>query len=128
MRNVLVILLALLGVSALWGGAAFVNEPDGSTIQAPLSLLDRTPFDDFFWPGILLGGVFGLGGILSALLVFANRRFPLSAALLIGLALVLWIAYQLLVFPEYSLLQPILLCWGLAIVWVAWRIKRIPER
>ena len=67
MRALLHSLLIALGISALISGAMLVLHPDGAVIRAPLYLLERTPFSDLFWPGIILGGVFGIGSLLASL-------------------------------------------------------------
>ena len=51
---VLIVLLLLLGVSALIPGAMFMVAPDGHLIQMPMSNLQESPFRDYFIPGLLL--------------------------------------------------------------------------
>ena len=41
-----VVLLLVLGVGALAGGAALVSQPDGSVMKFPLSLLAGSPYAD----------------------------------------------------------------------------------
>lgn len=53
-------LLVWLGLGALAGGAALVAAPDGSVMHMPLSWLAGSPFPDFFVPGLILGGLFGV--------------------------------------------------------------------
>jgi hypothetical protein len=53
--------LVLLGVGALAGGFALASKPDGSVMQFDLRLLAGSPFSDYFIPGLILGGLFGIG-------------------------------------------------------------------
>ncbi len=115
MRAWLHVLLLLLGIPALISGSLFVMRPDGSLIQAPLSLLERTPFADFLWPGIILGGMFGLGSLLAGLTIKREWRHGFRFAQVIGAGHVVWILFQLHWFDERSFLQPALASLGLAI-------------
>lgn len=56
----------LLGLGALGGGIALVAKPDGSVMQKPLSVLAGSPFADFLVPGLILGGLFGVGSLVAA--------------------------------------------------------------
>ena len=106
---------ALAGYSGIDQRLAFRHAPDGSLIQAPLSLLERTPFADFLWPGIILGGMFGLGSLLAGLTIKREWRHGFRFAQVIGAGHVVWILFQLHWFDERSFLQPALASLGLAI-------------
>ncbi len=124
MRAWLLVLLLLLGIPALISGSLFVMRPDGSLIQAPLSLLERTPFADFLWPGIILGGMFGLGSLLAGLTIKREWRHGFRFAQVIGAGHVVWILFQLHWFDERSFLQPALASLGLAIFVLAELCRR----
>jgi len=53
-RNILLLLLGILGLGAIGGGAAFIISPDGKLMGMPLSVLNRSPFSSFLFPGIIL--------------------------------------------------------------------------
>ena len=55
----------LTGVTAAGGGLALVLRPDGSFLQAPLSVLRHTPFASFLVPGLLLAAVVGVSNLLG---------------------------------------------------------------
>ncbi len=124
MRAWLHVLLLLLGIPALISGSLFVMRPDGSLIEAPLSLLERTPFADFLWPGIILGGMFGLGSLLAGLTIKREWRHGFRFAQVIGAGHVVWILFQLHWFDERSFLQPALASLGLAIFVLAELCRR----
>lgn len=124
MRTPLHTLLIALGATALFSGSMLVVQPDGSVFSAPLSLLDRTPFTDFFWPGMILGGLFGIGSLLASLSIARGWRYGFRFAQVIGAGHVIWILFQLHWFPESSALQPILAAIGVAIFVMAGRCRR----
>ena len=108
-----VILLAVLGVMALAGGVALVSKPDGSVMKLPLSYLAGSPFSDFLIPGLILGGLFGVGSFATAFLCW--RRVSLSPylAFAIGCGQMIWISVELAVIKEFSPLHPI--CFGMGL-------------
>jgi hypothetical protein len=125
----LVALLGLLAVGGFDGGLSFVMDRTGASLGAKLSWLEHTPVRDFLLPGLFLLGVYGIGGlILMAGLIWRPAPGPLHrldgalgyhwawvGSVAFGVALVLWIAYELVVLPDTMILQPILMGIGLAI-------------
>jgi hypothetical protein len=67
-RNLLITLLAFLGLGAMGGGAVLIVSPSGKLMGMPLSLLDLSPFRNHFVPGIIL---FFVLGIIPMLLIIA---------------------------------------------------------
>ena len=74
-RNILIGLLAFLGVGAIFGGAVLIISPSGKLIGMPLSMVGKSPFDNFLIPAIILFLVLGL---IPILLVFALIKKPES--------------------------------------------------
>jgi hypothetical protein len=112
-------LLVFLAVGALGGGAALVAAPDGSILQMPLSLLDDSPFPDYFVPGLILGGMFGLGSLVAAALGLRRARVAPFLAFAIGVGQMIWIVVQLAIIKDVSVLHPLFFGIGLAIAAVA---------
>jgi hypothetical protein len=104
--RICVALLVVLGLGALAGGIALLAEPDGSVMQFDVSLLEGSPFTDFAIPGVILGGLFGVGSLLVA--VMGLRRVPVAPflAFAIGCAQMIWIVVQLAIIEEVSFLHP----------------------
>lgn len=121
-------LLAFQGLGAIGGGFAFLSDTTGSAAGLDPELLERTPFADFLWPGMLL--TLGLGlpalvllyGVLRrprlSMLAGLERRsrqhWSWSGSIALGLALMAWIIVQLLLI-EISPLQPLMLAVGAAL-------------
>ncbi|MFI5258965.1 MAG: hypothetical protein ACHQ01_05065 [Candidatus Limnocylindrales bacterium] len=108
-------LLVVLGLMALAGGVALVSAPDGSVMQLPLTLLDGSPFSDFLVPGLILGGIFGLGSFAVA--VLGVRRWAIAPflAFAIGCGQMIWIVVELAIIKDVSILHPTCFGIGLAI-------------
>jgi hypothetical protein len=113
--------LALLGLGALAGGAVLVTDPDGSTMQWTLSMLEGSPFPDFLVPGLILGGLFGVGSSVVAGLGLARVRLAPFLAFAIGCAQMIWIVVELAIIGELSFLHPA--CFGIGLVIAATSVR-----
>jgi hypothetical protein len=108
-------LLILLGIGALAGGVALMSQPDGSVMKFPLSLLGGSPFSDYFFPGLILGGFFGAGSLLVAALGARGWRAAPFIAFAIGCGQMVWIVVELAIIKELSFLHPTMFVVGLGI-------------
>jgi len=107
--------LVWLGIGALAGGIALVTRPDGGTMGFETSILAGSPFGDFLVPGLILGGLFGVGSLVVA--AMGLRHLP-SAPLLafgIGCGQMIWIVVQLAIIQTVSFLHPLMFATGLVI-------------
>jgi hypothetical protein len=114
--------LVLLGLGALAGGIALVSKPDGSVMQFDVALLAGSPFADFLVPGLVLGGLFGIGSLVVAALGARHSRPAPFLAFGIGCAQMIWIVVELGIIKELSFLHPTMFAVGLviAVASVAW--------
>jgi hypothetical protein len=107
--------LMLLGLGALAGGIALVAKPDGSVMHFETGLLAGSPFTDFLVPGLILGGLFGIGSFVVAALGLARVRLAPFLAFAIGCGQMIWIVIQLAIIKEVSVLHPAFFGVGLLI-------------
>jgi hypothetical protein len=124
MRFLVLALVFFLSISACFGGWMLMDHPNGRRLQMPVSMLENTPFPDFFWPGIILFVVFGLGSLLVAGLVIQRADGYHRWVSGRGLALVIWIGVQLALIPGYSWLQLLYGGLGLLLFVLGFRLVR----
>lgn len=105
--------LAVLAAGAVGGAAFLVTSPDGSAMQWNTSMLAGSPFPDFFVPGLILGGLFGLGSLAVAAMGLARFRIAPFLAFAIGCGQMIWIVVELAIIGQLSFLHP--LCFGLGL-------------
>ena len=110
-RNILFILLAFLGLGALFGGSVFVISPTGKLFGMPLTMLDNSPFTDFLIPGIVLFIVLGVApiGLIIALIkkpdykiaqffnFYKDMYWGWTYVIYIAFALIIWIQIEMTV-------------------------------
>jgi hypothetical protein len=126
----MLLLLALLGVGALGGGVFLIIDPTGAKMQWSLEALERSPFENYLIPGLLLLVVFGLGSFAVLLaLIFrpawslaitltrsTGEHWSWAAAFAIGLGQVIWIVAEVLMVNISSWLQPVCVTIGVLIM------------
>jgi len=98
MKKFLLIALGLLqtfvGLTALVSGIMLVIEPSGGLLKAPVDMLSGSPFNDFFFPGLILLTVNGAGQLAAAFLTFRKHESTKFVGALFGFALIIWIFVQ----------------------------------
>jgi len=133
-RNILLTLLAFLGLSAIGGGGALIISPSGKLLGGlPLSILERSPFNNFLVPGIIL---FVILGLVPCLLVFALIKKPESKlaehfnffkdmywawsfSIYVAFALIIWIQVETIYVQGVGWLQTFYLFYAIPIIFTA---------
>jgi hypothetical protein len=123
MRNLLLSLLALVAVTATCSGLLLMYEPDGSALGLPLAVLERSPFPNFFVPGLILTIV--VGGASFVALIFGRSANGQSSrtAMYAGVVLTGWIIFQMLLTQYYHWLQLLYLGVGVLIVLLSFQLR-----
>jgi hypothetical protein len=80
------------------GGIPFLLDPSGKILGSLVSVLKGTPISDYFLVGLWLTGIFGVGGLLVASLVWTSRAFARPLGYLLGSAAVFWVTIENIVF------------------------------
>lgn len=134
LRNIYLSLLAFLGLSAIGGGGALIISPSGKLLGGlPLSILERSPFNDFLVPGIIL---FVVLGIIPSLLVIALLNKPNSVfadrfnffkdmhwawtfSIYVAFALIIWIQVETIYIQGVGWLQTFYMLYAIPLILVA---------
>ncbi|MEK5234515.1 hypothetical protein NST99_02200 [Paenibacillus sp. FSL L8-0470] len=125
----LYILQAFLGVGAVGGGLMLLADPSGEMIGMPSSVLERSPFEDFAIPGVLLLVIFGLLPLLvlyglvkkpdwkwaAPLNPFRTLHSAWALSLYIGFGQIIWIMVQTYMMDAVSVVHVIYTSLGLLI-------------
>ena len=132
-RNLLVSLLAFLGLGAMGGGGLLIISPSGKLMGMPLSMLSHSPFSSFLLPAILL---FFVVGIVPLLLIYALIKIPgskwaqrfnifsdmhwaWSFTIYTAFALITWIQLEMVFLQAVHWLHTFYMLYAMAIILVA---------
>ncbi len=112
-------LLLVAGFSALSALAGMLGLTVGGGMGIPLEWIEGSPFDSYFWPGIVLGVV--VGGVQVLALVAQLCRFALARGLhaAAGLVMMIWIFVEIAIMLVWSPLHGIYFVAGLVQVVLA---------
>ncbi|MEI9938577.1 MAG: hypothetical protein WDO69_15275 [Pseudomonadota bacterium] len=113
-RRLLAALCLFTGLTAIGGGLELMWNPDGSIIRLPLSLLEHSPFRDFFIPGLLLAGLVGVINTIAGVLILCRHPRGDAEAMVSGSVLVAWIGIEVLFLRHVHWLHAAYLVIGLA--------------
>lgn len=127
---ILSVCLIFLGGNGFIGGYYMLSEPNGAPMDIPISLLDATVFRSWVVPGLFLVFLWGFGSLIVLiglwlrphLSVFdrfthlTRHHWGWGASVLLGLALLFWLAVQFFTFFDVAPIQYIL--GGLALILV----------
>jgi peptidoglycan/LPS O-acetylase OafA/YrhL len=109
--HILIGALAFQGVSGVGGGVGLVVDPSGEALGIPAGWLEGSPFPDYLVPGIVLFTALGVAPLVACYGVWKRRRWARAAAVLVGLALLVWIAVEIAVIG-YQPQPPLQLVYG----------------
>ena len=132
-RNLLILLLAILGSGAIFGGGVFIISPSGKLFGMPLSMLKNSPFNNFLIPGIILFSVLGLVpvGLTLALLKKPKNKFAelfnfytdmywaWTYCIYLAFALIIWIQLEMTFLRAVHWSHTLYMFFAIAILFVA---------
>lgn len=123
-RYLLLLLLFFQGVSGIFGGAALVLDPTGGYLGLPLFFLEGTQFNSYLYPGLILLTVLGIFPTVVFVGLWKRRPWSGKGSLLVGVALIIWIAVEIMMIGYHSNppLQLIYGMTGILITFIAFQI------
>lgn len=109
-------LLAVLALNAFGGGVYAIT----GAASLPLHLLDGSPFQTYFLPGVFLFVVVGGTALAAAVAEFRNLPVAPGATFIACMILLSWIAVQESMIGYVSWLQPAMAVLAFVILLLAW--------
>lgn len=108
------VLVALLvqGVSGVVGGLGLVLDPSGASLGIPVDWLEGSAFSDYLIPGLILLLVLGVGPLVALVAAWRQRPWAWHATVSVGVALVVWLAVEIVTIG-YHPRPPLQLTYGL---------------
>jgi hypothetical protein len=115
-RVTAIIVLAVVGITALLGGAALIIDPSGESMELQIEGLTGTMFYDYRAPGIILFLAIGVLGSSAALLTAVNHKNYPTLIFYQGLILTGWILAQIYILPTTHFLQAVYALFGIVLM------------
>ncbi len=113
-----------MSIGALGGGLALILGPHGEILPLPMTLLQGSPFNNYFVPGLIFFMVLGGGALLVAVLAWRHHSWAPALTLGVGAVLLIWMTVEIAIigYSNTPPLQPIYIGMGLVIcaVGIAW--------
>ncbi|MFP2994427.1 hypothetical protein ABN763_00885 [Spongiivirga sp. MCCC 1A20706] len=132
-KNLLIALLAFLGLGAVYGGSLLIISPSGKLLGMPIYLLESTPFNNFLIPGIFLFVINGIAPLLliiafikkpdstlaERLNIFSDMHWSWSFIIYQAIVLILWIQIQLNLIQGISVVHTFYIVLAIIILLIA---------
>jgi hypothetical protein len=123
MRNFLMIMLFLTGITALFLGISMMSVPNGALLNIPVNLLSNTSFRDFQIPGLMLVITVSLPCLIALLFYIINHPSRFSWALGAGILTLSWVIAQYVLINGYLLFNALYFLMGLLVVIMAVQLR-----
>lgn len=117
-RWLLEVVLAILGIQALYGGIQLIRD----AFAFPVEWLEPLPFDSWVVPGLLLMLLIGVPSFALLGMYVAGNKAADRLTIYFGIGVMAWIVVQLFFIP-FTFLQPLVFVLGLTLTLVAWTRK-----
>ena len=129
----LIILLTLLGIGAVVGGGILIISPGGELMGIPISILEKSPFKSFLFPGFLLflilavAPLFIVYGLITKrenklaefINYFKDMHWAWTFSIYTAFALVIWIQLEIVFLSAIHWLHTFYIFLALAIIFSA---------
>lgn len=123
MKHILFLFVAFIAISSVASGLVMVAEPNGSLLGLTASLLDGTPFKDYFIPGIVLTVLVGFTNLLALYYLFRNHRKRFMFSIAGGFMISGWIIVQMILINAVHWLHFIYLAAGMLVILISFQLK-----
>lgn len=127
--KMLILLLAVLGIGAVFGGGSLIIDPTGEIIGMPVDVMKVQWFSNYLIPGIILLIVLGVAPLIlmwalirrpdwrlgHKLNVCRSMHWSWMFSLYMAFALIIWILVQLYILKAIGAIHIVYLALGVAI-------------
>lgn len=120
-----VILLFLCSLSALFGGWRLMSDPDGSSLELSDSWLERSPFESYLVPGIILFLFVGILSLYTGISAIRKTKGYRNLIIVQGAIIILYVIAEIVLLKVLSPLQLIYLVIGVLISLSGLYLKKI---
>ena len=131
--NIQLFLIGFLALSAIGGGLVLIIAPNGKLMGMPLSLLEKSPFDSFLIPGIILFTVLGIAPVLLARALFKkidsklaekfnffkDMHWTWSFSIYIAFVLIFWLQIEMQMLSAVGWLHTFYMLLAVVMIFVA---------
>lgn len=90
----LLVFLFSLGLRGVIGGGQFLLDPSGDIVGLSTAELERTPFENYLIPGLILSSVLGIAPLVVTIGVYRGRRWAWFGSIIVAIALVVWVIVE----------------------------------
>jgi hypothetical protein len=123
MKTLLLIITCFIGITAIICGIMIIAEPNGSSLELSLVLLNHTPFNDFLIPGYVLLVVVGGSNAIAAFTLMVKQKNAFNVSITAGLFISGWIVVQVIITGLLFWLQFVFLGAGISILLISFHLK-----
>lgn len=123
MKTILFILICFVGLTATISGLLMISKHNGEILGLSPSLLEQTPFDNFFIPGILLTVLVGVVNLVAVFFNIQRHVNRYNWAIAGGVMITGWIIIQMILIQTAHWLHFIYLGMGVFIILLAFQLK-----
>jgi hypothetical protein len=123
MRILLIILTALMATISTLSGLLMINDPSGSMLHLNTALLEESPFDNFFIPGLLLAAIVGGSSFSAVYAQIARSGNRYNWTIAAGVMVMAWLIAQSILIQAVHWLHIIFFGIGMLIILLAWQLK-----
>ncbi len=118
------VLLAFGALNAFGGGYYAMSGAEG----VPHEWLERSPFDNYFIPGLFLFVIIGGSFLTASIVVFSGHWISKFFAITSVVIVYIWLAVQLSVIGYVSWMQPATAIFGVIVLVLAWLLPSVLKR
>jgi hypothetical protein len=121
MKQLFLLFLGFVALTAFIGGAMLVSAPDGHTMHLSLNLLSGGLLHDYTLPGFVLFFVVGGSSLFALMGTIRHHPKAYLFSMVAGLIILIWIIVQIILIRTLYFLQVIYILLGIFIVWYSKR-------